>query len=323
TVEQAISLGWRLVEEVRVCSARPTGVTVSAGLAMVESNRKSEELIGRADSALYAAKAAGKNQFCLFRTDNTELVTIRTEMEWFPRIKSGLREHQFEVSYQPIIALETGRLVCNEALIRYSGTDGDKKLPAQFLPAAERYFLMPEVDQYVLDRVLEYLISNRESRISVNLSGQSISNSGLVKRIKQRLQESGIDPNNLIFEITESVFIENLNRVSELVSDLSSLGCRFWLDDFGTGYSSLSYLRQLPVDTVKIDGSFVRGVTTDPVARSLLKSINDIPHLLGKKTVAEFIDSPSVVPVLRELGIDYAQGFLFGVPRPISVEASR
>ena len=147
-------------------------------------------------AALYAPKAASLSSP---GPNGTELMTIRTESGWFPLSKTVLREHHFEGSYQPIIALETGRWVCNEPLIPYVGPDGDTKLPAQFLPAAERYFLMPEVDQYVLDRVLKYLFSNRESRISVNLSGQSISSSGVMERIKQRLQDVGIDQSNLVF----------------------------------------------------------------------------------------------------------------------------
>jgi diguanylate cyclase (GGDEF)-like protein len=315
---QALELGQRLIHQIRpeAIGFSETGLTLSAGIAMIEPGIGMEELVSRADAALYAAKAAGKNQCVIYRSDSEEIVTIRSESEWYSRIKEGFRQRRFQMYYQPVVELRTGKLYCREALIRYIGDNGLRHLPGEFLPAANRFGLMPELDQYVIRRVFAELPKQSGEKIAINLSGQSVSWPDLCEFIKTALETTGVDPRRIIFEITETVFIKNLERAHLLVTGLQKIGCTFALDDFGAGFSSLSYMRNLPVDVVKIDGAFLKNIESNPVDFALLRSINEIAHLLGKRTVAEYVNSGSVHQLLDKIGIDYGQGFYFGRPAP-------
>jgi diguanylate cyclase (GGDEF)-like protein len=316
--QQALELGQQLIHQIRpeAVGFAETGLTLSAGIAMIEPGIGMEELVSRADSALYAAKAAGKNQCVLYRSDSEEIVTIRSESEWYSRIKEGFRKHRFQMYYQPVVELRTGKLYCREALIRYIGDNGLRHLPREFLPAADRFGLMLELDQYVIRRVFAEVPNRSGEKIAINLSGESVSRSDLSEFITTALEESGVDPRRIIFEITETVFIKNLERAHLLVTELQKIGCTFALDDFGAGFSSLSYMRNLPVDVVKIDGAFLKNIESNPVDFALLRSINEIAHLLGKRTVAEYVNSESVHQLLDKIGIDYGQGYYFGRPAP-------
>jgi diguanylate cyclase (GGDEF)-like protein len=313
---QALEIGQQLIQQPGAIGFAETGLTLSAGIAMIEPGIGMEELVSRADSALYAAKAAGKNQCVVYRSDSEEIVTMRSESEWYSRIKEGFRQHRFQMYYQPVIELRTGKLYCREALIRYIGDNGLRHLPGEFLPAADRFGLVPELDQYVICRVLAEVRNQSSEKIAINLSGQSVSRPDLYEFIKTALEDSGVDPGRIIFEITETVFIKNLEPAHLLVTELQKIGCTFALDDFGAGFSSLSYMRNLPVDVVKIDGAFLKNIESNPVDFALLRSINEIAHLLGKRTAAEYVNSESVHQLLDEIGIDYGQGFYFGRPAP-------
>jgi len=315
--QKVLKLGQRLMQQIREKSADFVGLTLSAGIAMIEPEINADELVSRADSALYAAKAAGKDQCFLYRNDSEELVIIRSEAEWFPRIKEGLRQQRFQIYYQPIVELRSGRIYCQEALIRYIGDNGLRHLPGEFLPAAERFNLMLELDRHMVGRVLSEFPHQTGEKIAINLSGQSVSHPDLGDFIRDSLREAGVDPKRVVFEITETSFIKNLNQAHALVTELRKIGCTFSLDDFGSGFSSLSYLRNLPVDVVKIDGSFLKNITTDSVDLALLRSINEIAHLLGKRTVAEYVNSENIRQLLNEIGIDYGQGYHFGRPAPL------
>lgn len=299
-----------------ILDARGGAITLSAGIAMIEPSITFEELIARADSALYAAKAAGKGRFCLYKDNSEELVRIKSDAAWYSRMTEGLLEGRFELFYQPIIDFKCNRVFCSEALLRYRATDGRIHLPGEFLPAAERFRLMQQLDRYALGRALARLQEHPESRIAVNLSGQSVSDPEMHACIRKDLDESGVDPKRLIFEITETVFITNLSQARRLVEELRALGCGFALDDFGSGFSSLSYLRSLPVNIVKIYGGFVKRIASDSVDLALLRSIHEIAHLLGKETVAEFVNSEKTCSLLKQIGVDYGQGFYLGRPQP-------
>jgi diguanylate cyclase (GGDEF)-like protein len=316
--KQAFELGQRLMLQIRTGATgfAEIGLTVSVGIATIEPGIGMEELVSRADSALYAAKAAGKNQCMVYQSDSEDIVAIRSESEWYSRIKEAICLQRLEMFYQPVVELRTRKLYCQEALIRYVGDNGLRHLPGEFLPAAERFSLMPEIDQYVIRRVLAELPNQSEEKIAINLSGQSIGRSDLSEFIKTTLEESKIEPRRVIFEITETVFIKNLERAHLLVTDLQKIGCTFFLDDFGAGFSSLSYMRNLPVDAVKIDGAFLKNIESNPVDFALLQSINEIAHLLGKRTVAEHVNSESIHQLLEKIGIDYGQGYYLGRPEP-------
>lgn len=316
---QALDLGQQLTQRIRLgaTGSAETGLTLSAGIAMIERGIGMEELVSRADSALYAAKAAGKNQCVVYRSDSEDIVTIRSESEWYSRIKEGTQQGRFLMYYQPVVELRTGKLYCQESLIRYVGDTGLRHLPGEFLSAAERFNLMLDLDQYVIRRAIAELPNQSAEKIAINLSGQSVSRSDLCDFIKSALQRSNVEPSRIIFEITETVFIKNLERAHLLVTELQKIGCTFSLDDFGAGFSSLSYLRNLPVDVVKIDGAFLKNIESDPVDFALLRSINEIAHLLGKRTVAEHVNTERIHKLLDEIGIDYGQGYYFGRPAPL------
>lgn len=297
---------------------RRYGVTLSAGIALLEPGITGEELLSRADSALYAAKASGKNRCRLYTTESEEIARIRDSAEWYHRVQEALAEERFELHYQPILNLRDNTVLCHEALLRYRDEDGVWHAPRTFLAAAERYNLMSRLDRYVVDRVLTDLAAHPELRVSVNLSGQSVVEPEMGAFLFERFAHRGIAPQRAVFEITETVFISNLDAARELVAQLKHERFSFALDDFGAGFSSLSYLRNLPVEIVKIDGSFVDRICEDPVDLALLRSINEIAHLLGKWTIAEFVDSPEKQRILSELGVDFGQGFFLGRATPLA-----
>jgi diguanylate cyclase (GGDEF)-like protein/PAS domain S-box-containing protein len=316
----AQAAGERFIEAMHshpiVLDGRGVAITLSAGIAMIDPSITFEELTARADSALYAAKAAGKGRFFLYKDNSEELVKIKSGAAWYSRITEGLLQGRFELFYQPIIDLKRNRVFCSEALLRYRAADGRIHLPGEFLPAAERFRLMQQLDSYVLGRALAMLQEHPERCVSVNLSGQSVSDPEMHACIRKRLAESGVDPKRLIFEITETVFITNLSQARRLVEELRAIGCGFALDDFGSGFSSFSYLRSLPVNIVKIYGGFVKRIASDSVDLALLRSIHETAHLLGKETVAEFVNSEKTCTLLKQIGVDYGQGFYLGRPHP-------
>ncbi len=321
TAAEADALGNRLLrrfsEDPSGGVGQSLGITLSAGIAMIEEGITSEELLSRADFALYAAKRSGKNRCRLYQANSEELAHIRSAAEWIPRLRAALHSNGFKVLYQPIADLRTRVNLCHESLLRYMDEDGRMHSPEEFLPAAERYNLMAEIDRFVIGHVLEDLRRDGKMRASVNLSGQSIKEPGLGEFIVSALAESSVDPHRLMFEITETVFIFELQQAKQLVNLLRGKGCCIALDDFGSGFSSLNYLRQLPIDVVKIDGSFVEKVSGDPVELTLLRSMNEIARMLGKFTIAEYVGDETTCEKLVGIGVSYGQGYHLGRPMPI------
>ena len=192
--------------------------------------------------------------------------------------------------------------------------------PMAFLPTAERYSLMPRIDRWVVTNVFRYLTSHTpdpHTIYSVNLSGSSLNDESFLGFLKQQLEQYPINPEILCFEITETLAIANLQKAVELILELKKIGCHFALDDFGSGMSSFNYLKHLPVDYLKIDGNFVREAPTDAVLYAMLQSINHIGHIMGLKTIAEYVETPAVLKAVQALGIDYAQGYAISRPRPL------
>jgi len=292
-------------------------ITLSIGIALMEASLSLKEVLSRANTALHVAKSSGKNRCCVYRSDSSELLRIRKSAEWFQRLHEGLDESRFEAWYQPLVDLQTNEPAHYEALIRFRDEDGHVHSPAAFLSAAERYSLMPQLDRYMIRRIFADMVNFPRLDVSINLSGSSVTDPGMAAYIMQCFDASGVAPSRVIFEITETVFMTNLAQARSIVEQLQGLGCRFALDDFGAGFSSLNYLRNLPVNVVKIDGSFIREIDSDPVSLALLKSINEIVHLLGKKTVAEWIENEATLRILKEIGCDYGQGFYSGKPLPL------
>ena len=300
-------------------------VGVSIGLVPIhEASGDSTALLAAADAACYAAKDRGRNRIHLYREDDAELARRHGEMQWVPRIHRALEEDRFRLVGQPIVSVTGHDRAHLEVLVRMVGEDGEDVLPGAFLAPAERYGLIHRIDRWVIDAAFEWLARRRGdlerlTLCSINLSGRSVGDRELCDFIVRRLEETGIPPGKICFEITETTAIANLSVATELITELKALGCRFALDDFGSGLSSFDYLKNLPVDFIKIDGMFVRDIADDPMDLALVKAIHEIGHVMGKETIAEFVENEHILKKLMRVGIDYAQGFYVGAPRPLEV----
>jgi diguanylate cyclase (GGDEF)-like protein/PAS domain S-box-containing protein len=301
-------------------------IGVSIGLVPVQGRFIDfSELLSAADAACYRAKEEGRNRFHVFRHDDTEMSRRRGEMAWVSRIQEALDEDSmilYKQVIQPISEKEDWDKRHCEILIRMKDPDGNVIEPGQFLPAAERYNLMLSVDKWVIDRTFRWLSSQRDmldevSFCSINLSAFSITDSSFASYINGKLKDYDLPAEIICFEITETVAISNLVKATRFLDELHRLGCLFALDDFGSGVSSFSYLKNLPVDFLKIDGEFVRDIATNPINLAMVKSINEIGHVMGKKTIAEYVEDRQTVDLLKEIGVDYAQGFIFSRPEPL------
>lgn len=283
------------------------------------------EFLGHADLACTLAKSRGRNQFHIYDPGDESRAAMVADVGWAGRIRQALECNEFTLFYQPIVQVRDRVVVHHEALLRLrSGQKGDELIaPGAFLPAAERFGLMQAIDQWVIAHVIEQagaLIRKGKGRhFAINLSGKAFEYRTLLPLISMKLHEYSVPPSSLTFEITEQEAISHFLEAKVFITELKALGCQFALDDFGSGFSSYSYLKALPVDLLKIDGSFVRSLASDAVDQALVKSMNEVAHALGKKTIAEFVEDERTLTLLREFGVDYAQGYHLGRPGPTFV----
>jgi len=295
-------------------------VGCSIGVAMLDADIKTkEDLLSRADVACHIAKRAGKNRIHLFEPHDQENVdTMSADMGWARRIKDCMELDRFVLTSQPIVDILTGKVSSYELLLRMPDDSGGLVMPSGFLPAAERFGLSGEVDHWVVRAALrEVRASSLDNPVnySVNLSAKSIGDKSLLKLIRRELENHEMDARRVVFEVTETGAIANLHAAALFLQELRGMGFRTALDDFGVGYSSFAYLKDLPVDYVKIDGSFVQGVTQDKVKQAIVKAMNDVAHALGKQTVAEFVEDQATLDFLKEARIDFCQGYVLGRPQ--------
>ncbi len=300
-------------------------IGVSIGVASINvASGNAVDLLKEADAACYAAKEKGRNRVHVFSPDDEELALRRGEMQWVEKIHQGLEQKRFLLYGQPIVPLnqpETG--LHFEALLRYRDDRGNIIPPGAFLPAAERYNLAAELDRWLIATLLEWLAErpdflNSLSLCSVNLSGLTISDETILSYISDQFDRWQVPTHKLCFEITETAAISNLSQATHFIHRLKDQGCLFSLDDFGSGLSSFAYLKNLPVDYLKIDGLFVKDILDDQVDLAMVKSINEVGHVMNKKTIAEFVENQQIFDLLKTLGIDYAQGYGIGRPVPLS-----
>jgi len=307
---------------------------ISASVGLVRIDHQCESVtaaLSMADTACYAAKDAGRNRSHVYCMEDTKVVTRHGQMRWATRINDALRDNRFELSMQLITPINPSEAQGDhyELLIRMRDERGNLVMPGEFLPAAERYNLAAKIDRWVIQHAMNWLrthphILERLYLCGINLSGQSFGDDSMLCFIMAELDKEGPAlASKLCFEVTETAAISDIVNASRFINSLKTRGCRFALDDFGSGFASFAYLKNLPVDFVKIDGSFVREITRDSIDLAMVRSINEIGHVMGKKTIAEFVEDRNILDVLRTMGVDYAQGYEIGRPHPITEFALR
>jgi diguanylate cyclase (GGDEF)-like protein/PAS domain S-box-containing protein len=298
---------------------------VSVGVVPITAeNEDVAALLSAADSACAAAKEAGRNRIHSFQENDIDLMRRRREMQWAARINNALEEDRFELFRQTILPLQAHEEGAHyEILLRMRDENGGIISPGLFIEAAERYGITPNIDRWVIRSAFRWLVSEADERerlalCSINLSGQSFGDEKFLPFVIDQFQMSGIDASKICFEITETAAIASYSQANRFINALKELGCKFALDDFGTGLSSFGYLKHFPVDFLKIDGSFVKEILHDPIDREMVRSINEIGHLTGKKTIAEFAENEEIITMLRGMGIDYAQGYGVSEPKRVT-----
>jgi len=305
---------------------------VGASIGVIEighSASSAVELIKAADNACYKAKHLGRNRYFIYRASDAQVVLDNSENDVLHVLHKALQVDGFELYSQAIMPLTapyssaTPQQEHYEILLRLSGNDGSLISPGLFIPLAERHGLMNKVDMWVVDNTLKVLEANpqhvdRVGKVAINLSGMTLGDENTMLNISQRMQSTAVPAEKICFEITETTAVTNLNAAKQFISSLREIGCSFALDDFGAGMSSFTYLKNLDVDYVKIDGSFVRNIVHDPIDHATVTAINNIAHSMGKQTVAEFVVDNATADVLRELRVDFGQGFALDKPKPLA-----
>lgn len=296
-------------------------IGASAGLVAIDENsRDISELMSRADTACYMAKNAGRNQAQTYMYDKYFEDPVSLELKQVNLLRDAMDNDGLMLYLQPIKPLQFEQNHSHfEVLLRLSGEDGVVKSAGEFISVAEKYDLMQHLDKWVLKQSLAALRIMRNKNLdvsfSINLSGNTLSNKDSLAIYQQIIEDSGIHPNLLVFEITETAAIKNFAVAQQFVSDMKSYGCGFSLDDFGSGLSSFGYLKELAVDYLKIDGNFVKNMNSDVTCRAIVNAFNQLSHELGMQTVAEFVEDSATEQLLLELGIDFAQGYGIGAPQ--------
>ncbi|MFI0415352.1 MAG: EAL domain-containing protein [Candidatus Thiodiazotropha sp.] len=320
-------------------------VNGSIGIALIDKESESaSEILADADIACHIAKGEGRNRTHLFVPESDSKKAMDLDLGWSSRLHNALVQDHLVLHYQPIIPVELipAELMLetegpiyqqllsvvpqeqqiSELLLRLDDPMWGIVFPGAFLPTAERFNMMDKIDYWVVNAAVKKLALLQQTgytgMFTINLSGQTVTNKQLIEDIETLVVNSAIDPGKVIFEITETSAVSNLMSANEMITRLSALGCSFALDDFGSGFSSFSHLKNLPVDFIKIDGLFVRGVATDPSDRAIVHSINDIAHSLGKETIAEYVEDAAILRFLYESGINYVQGHFLSPPMDIS-----
>jgi diguanylate cyclase (GGDEF)-like protein/PAS domain S-box-containing protein len=334
----ALALGEQILHEIAkytfVWEEQALSLSCSIGLSMIRAGSgDKQQVLAQADSACYAAKAKGRNRLHVFEPDDQEMAVRRDQMGWVAPIQQALREDRFVIYAQPIVKIQDEKEIGEshlhyEVLVRMLDEQGKMVPPGVFLPTAENYNLADKLDQLVVSKTLSWLSEHpghvaKLALCSINLSGQSLGNPEFVEWLLDKLSQTSLPLNKLCFETTETVAISNVSVATSLFDKLRTLGCKIALDDFGSGLSSFGYLKTLPVDYLKIDGIFIRDMESDPMDEAMVRSINEVAHVLGKETIAEFVESQAIMDKLAAIGVDYGQGYFIDKPMPIDMMGIR
>jgi diguanylate cyclase (GGDEF)-like protein/PAS domain S-box-containing protein len=328
---EAFVIAYRIIETIKefrfLWEERIFTIGVSIGMKELSVDDSSlTQIFTRADAACYIAKEKGRNRIHIYSEEDSDLQHHQSQMEWISVLNNALDNDKFTLYYQSIVpiskALNTADGVRYEILLRMRDENNNIIPPDTFIPAAERYNLMTNIDRWVIKSYFRWLSQNNAHMeqlglCSINLSGTSIADPHFKHVVQELFVEFLIPHDKICFEITESIAIINLNATLDFISLFKDLGCQFSLDDFGTGFSSYGYLKNLPVNCVKIDGSFVKDLMIDPIDRAMVNSINEVAKAIGMYTVAEFVESDAILEELKVIGVDYAQGFGLHRPSPL------
>ena len=294
-------------------------VNCSVGIAMIEAGKQSvDEILSHADMACFAAKSKGRNCFHMYEARTESQTELAADTGWLKRIQETLRNDKFVQVYQPIRDSADSGKECYEVLLRMPGPKGELVMPSIFLPVAQRFGLMTEIDRWVIVNALKSLADFRASKrdvvFSINLSSQSLEDKDFLQLVKDQMALHKLPPGCLIFEIAEQTALRHMDKARSLIEGLHASGCLLALDDFGTGFSSFAYLKNLPVDFIKIDGSFVNSMAQNAIDETMVLSIVHIARSLGMKTIAEFVTDEKTMHMLKKSGVDYMQGYYVGAP---------
>jgi len=329
-INQGLKICGKILETIRdfrfPWEDKQFSIGVSIGVVKIDADvHNLSQLLSWADTACYAAKDLGRNRVHLYEPEDIELAKRQGQMQWVSRIRKALDLDQFRLYFQTIAPVNkmNGAGGHYEIFIRMLDENEGIIPPGAFVPAAERYNLMQEIDLWVVKNALAWLGDhtkhgkNPVGMCALNLSGASIGDPACLSAIKDYFKQYGVLPELICFEITETAAIANLRSATKFIKDLKSIGCKFALDDFGSGLSSFGYLKNLKVDYLKIDGSFIKDIDKDTTDKAMVQSINSIGHVMGLKTIAEFVETEEILNTLSEIGVDYAQGYHIDRPRPL------
>jgi diguanylate cyclase (GGDEF)-like protein/PAS domain S-box-containing protein len=321
--EGASLLAQKIMGKLRAIEFQSDGnihnISASIGISIFpEHGSTVQDFMSNADLAMYQAKEAGRGRWHLFTPEDQAKELLKVRVLWKEKIETALENERFILHYQPILDIKSNKISHAEALVRMIGCNGEVIMPNDFIPTAEHTGLIDQLDITVLKLAFETLrtlrAANNPLKLSVNLSGRAFSNPELIRFLKEGLNESDIDAEKLIFEVTETTAVANFSAAKEMMSEIKKTGAKFALDDFGVGYASFYYLRQLPVDYVKIDGSFIRQLAKHKEDQVLVQAIAEISRISGKQTIAEFVEDQAILDLIETYGIDYAQGYHIAKP---------
>ncbi len=312
----------KAVYEYRFCTGDTCySISVSVGISGLSTTTvvyHPNELISRARHACNMAKENGRNLVWEYNEQDTAVRERSRDIYWVPLIKKALLDDSFFLVFQPIVNLYSGEISHYEALIRMRGDDNEVISPVEFVPVAERMGLIHSIDLWVVENAIEFLAKLPADKanisLSINLSSVAFQDPSLLPTIKEKLELTWIDARRITFEITETAAVDNFEKTRDMITKIRALGCKFALDDFGAGFCSFNYLKTFPVDYVKIDAQFIRNLINNPTDQILVKSMAGLAENLGKKTIAEYVDTPEAIEKLREMGVNFGQGYIFGKP---------
>lgn len=320
-LEKAQVLLDRIKELKPQLAGRTVNLSASIGIALFPQHGIAPvELLAKADTAMYAAKDAGRNRALLFDEAAMAQERMNSQLAWKDRLVDAIEHDLFVLAFQPIVSVSTHRVHHYEVLVRMREPGGTLFPPGKFIPTAEQFGLIHQVDRIIVTKAIRYLAEHRNVNpgvgFSINLSGMSVGNEEMLQLIQREIRESGVSPERFTFEVTETAACEKLNDAMEFIAKIRQLGCQISLDDFGVGFSSFSYLKHLRVDTLKIDGSFIREIHQNNADQLFVKALVDVARGMGIKTVAEFVENEQVFDLVGRLGVDYVQGYYLGKPKP-------